>query len=143
MAGSLRTEQLGVAKYQRVVDPNAGNIDIVATYGVPCRWITLGVAGTLVVTGTDGVNVTLPSMPQGHVHLCSYNALVASGTTCTSAILPNVLFLFGLLPEAVQLIRLVVKAVKAGDAESAKLAAERAAIVQAFRLAQIEKRRKR
>ena len=45
-------------------------------------------------------------------------------------------------PEVVRLVREVVAAIKAGDHEAAQLAAERAAIVQAFRLAQIEKRKK-
>lgn len=51
-----------------------------------------------------------------------------------------VMWLLGIAPEAIQLIREVVAAVRAGDALAAKRAAERAAIVQAFRLAQQAKR---
>lgn len=54
----------------------------------------------------------------------------------------NLLFLFGLLPETIRLIREVVAAIRAGDDAAARKAAERAAIVEAFRLAQIAKRRR-
>ena len=52
----------------------------------------------------------------------------------------SLLFLTGLLPEVVQLLREVYRAVKSGDHKRAREAAERAAIVQAFRLNQQRKR---
>ena len=87
MASSLGLEALGVADFMRTIDPSAGDVDLVATYGRPCRWITIvGGAGTVVVTGTDGTDVTLPAMPQGYTHLVG--AKVIKGTsTETSAIL--------------------------------------------------------
>ena len=53
----------------------------------------------------------------------------------------KLLWVTGLLPEAVKLIREIVRAVKAGDKLAAVQAAERAAIVQGFRRAQMELRK--
>lgn len=53
------------------------------------------------------------------------------------------IWLLGLAPEVVKLIRAVVEAVRNGDERAAREAAERAAIVHAFRLAQIAARKQR
>ena len=85
MAGSLSTEELGTALFLRTADPTAG-VDLVATYGRPCRWITVvDSAGTIVYVGTDGTSVTLPAMPQGHTHLVSAKS-ITNTSTCTSVI---------------------------------------------------------
>lgn len=84
---SLGLAKLGVATFQRTIDPSAATVDLVATYGKPARWITVvaGV-GTIVYTGTDGVSVTLPTMPQGHVWLAEIKSIDTSSTE-TSAVL--------------------------------------------------------
>lgn len=53
----------------------------------------------------------------------------------------KILWLFGLLPETVELIREMVTAIRAGDRKEAREKAERAAIVQAFRVHQSAKRK--
>lgn len=49
-----------------------------------CRRIQLGAAGTLVVTGPDGTNVTLPSGPL--VWDIQASALVAAGSTAVDVV---------------------------------------------------------
>lgn len=51
------------------------------------------------------------------------------------------IWLIGMAPEVVKLVREIVQAIRNGDHEAAREAAERAAIVQAFRIAQIAKRK--
>jgi hypothetical protein len=48
--------------------------------GRPCRRIIAGVAGTVVYTGLDGVNVTLPSTGNGQVWDVQAIALVNTST---------------------------------------------------------------
>ena len=52
------------------------------------------------------------------------------------------LLLLDLLPETIALIREIVQAIRKGEIEEAKDAAERAAIVEAFRRRQNSKRKK-
>lgn len=48
--------------------------------GRPCRWITCGVAGTIVVTRIDGVNVTLDATQVGQTFYVQAIALVNTST---------------------------------------------------------------
>lgn len=83
---SIGLEDLGVARKLRTGNPTSG-IDMVATYGGPCRWITVvDAAGTIVITGVDGTDVTLPAMPQGHTHMVAAKA-IKNTSTCTSVII--------------------------------------------------------
>jgi hypothetical protein len=63
----------------RANDPTRDN-----TPGRPCRQIVIATAGTLVVTGPDGTDVTLPSGPL--VWDIQAIALVASGTTAQGVV---------------------------------------------------------
>ena len=81
MGLSLGTEDLGVARFVRVVNPSSADVDLVETYGRSARWITVvDGAGTIVITGTDGTDVTLPQMAAGHTHLVSVKAIKDTST---------------------------------------------------------------
>lgn len=86
---SLATENLGTARKCKTYDPSAGDHDLVADGpdgSKPCRWITVvDSAGTIVIAGVDGVDVTLPAMPQGYNHLVAAKT-IKSTSTCTSVI---------------------------------------------------------
>jgi hypothetical protein len=87
MSGSKGLEQLGTADFQRTINPSAATVDLVATYGKPTRWITVVAgAGTIVYTGTDGVQVTLPAMSAGYNWLVAATAIDTTSTE-TSAVL--------------------------------------------------------
>jgi hypothetical protein len=51
--------------------------------GRPCRWIVCGSTGTIVVTGLDGVAVTLTAANAGQKFDIQAVNLVAAGTTVT------------------------------------------------------------
>lgn len=53
--------------------------------GRPCRRVKVQVAGNLVYTGLDGVNVTLPCLA-GDTHDIQMVALVAAGSTAQNVI---------------------------------------------------------
>jgi hypothetical protein len=63
-------------------DPFKGNLPGLAapSEGRPCRRIIVLTAGTLVLTGLDGVDVTLPSLPAGFVLDVQAIALKAAST---------------------------------------------------------------
>lgn len=48
--------------------------------GRPCRWITCGGVGTIVVTGLDGVDVTLDATQVGQTFFIQAIALKAAST---------------------------------------------------------------
>ena len=91
----LKKENLESADVARVAWTAApANYDIVASdplklnvpglaapsEGRPCRRLVVGVAGTLVYTGLDGVNVTLPSTVGGQTWDVQAIALVNTST---------------------------------------------------------------
>ena len=83
---SLSSEELGTARIVRTLNPSAGDVDLATTYGRPCRWITVVAgAGTIIITGTDGVDVTLPAMPAGYNHLVS--AKVIKGASSETSVI--------------------------------------------------------
>lgn len=53
----------------------------------------------------------------------------------------KILMLIGLVPEVVKLMKVIRDAIKGGDNEKAQAALNRALVVQAFRAAQIAKRK--
>jgi len=69
-------------------DPFKGNLPGLAapSEGRPCRRIIVGGSGTLVITGIDGTNVTLPAMGSAFVFDVQAIALVASGSTATNVV---------------------------------------------------------
>ena len=52
-----------------------------------CRRIVIGTAGTLVLTGLDGVDITLPSLPAGYTLDGQFTAIKAAGSTAFNLII--------------------------------------------------------
>ena len=85
---SLSTEELGAGRLVKTYDPTGGDHDLIADglLNKPCRWITVvDDAGTIIVTGMDGADVTLPAMPKGYNHIGQFKT-IKSTSTCTSVI---------------------------------------------------------
>jgi len=69
-------------------DPFKGNLPGLAapSEGRPCRRIIVLGSGTLVITGIDGVDVTLPAAGAAFVFDIQATGLKASGSTATNVV---------------------------------------------------------
>lgn len=97
MATAQNELQMASTAYRTAWSGAASNYDILANdplklnvpgiaipgEGRPCRWIICGTAGTVTVTGLDGVNVILTAIVGQRFDLQAV-ALVAAGSTVTN-----------------------------------------------------------
>jgi hypothetical protein len=77
---TLAAEFLGPPTLTRAYDATAADLDLTVEGTGPCRAITVFGSGTVVVTGVDGVDVTLPDPGGNWTHVGAYKAIKDTST---------------------------------------------------------------